>query len=91
MRFQIFKKNLAKIQAHNHEEHGNMVGINFFADWTDDEYFKISGKHNKKEKMLRVRAGDNGNGEQQILDTSESSKQVNHDWRRASAVTNTVR
>jgi hypothetical protein len=82
MRFQIFKNNLAKIQAHNHEEHGNKVGINFFADWTDDEYFKISGKHHKKEKMLRVKADSNGNGEQQILDTTISSKHPNHDWRR---------
>ena len=72
MRFQIFKKNLAEIQAHNHQEHGNKVGLNVFADWTDDEYGKISGKHHKKEKMLRVRAGDNGHGEQQTLDTSVS-------------------
>jgi hypothetical protein len=54
---------LAIIKAHNHEEHGNKVGLNAFADWTDDEYGMISGKHHKKEKMLRVRAGDKGNGE----------------------------
>jgi hypothetical protein len=42
----------------------------------------VSGKHHKKEKMLRVRAGENGHGELQILDTTESMKHPNHDWRR---------
>ena len=57
MRFNIFKNTLAKIRSHDHQEHGNQLGINEFADWTDDEYGKISGRHHKKEKRPRVKAG----------------------------------
>ena len=82
---------MAKIETHNHEKHGNKVGLNVCADWTDDEYSMISGKHHKKDKMLRVRAGDNGHGEQQILDTTKLAEHPSHDWRRTQAVTSVVR
>ena len=48
MRFNIFKRTLNKIRSHDHLEHGNQLGLNEFADWTDDEYGKISGQHFNK-------------------------------------------
>ena len=37
-RFSIFKENMDHINRHDPEEHGFSLGLNMFADMTDDEF-----------------------------------------------------
>ena len=42
-RFQIFKENANLIDAHNAQESTYTLGINKFADWTEEEYKRLLG------------------------------------------------
>lgn len=54
MRLEIFSENLKFVQSHDSEEEGFTVGINKMSDWTKDEYGKLSGKFNKKNKSKKL-------------------------------------
>jgi len=56
MRLGIFSENLKFVQSHDSEEEGFTVGINKMSDWTKDEYGKLSGKFNKKNKSKKLKA-----------------------------------
>ena len=74
-RMDQFKKNLAKMAAHNAEnEHGSTVGLNQFSDWTEAEYKRLLGY--KGQKVV---------GDAEPLDTSNLADEIN--WVTKGAVT----
>lgn len=78
-RFGVFKQNLKNIKEHDNST-GIEVGINSMADWTQDEYQRVSQSHKTSKRKLRV-----GDPPQPILPTDNLPASV--DWRSAGKVT----
>jgi cathepsin F len=73
----IFKQKLAEIQAHNEQNGSSTVGLNHFADFTDQEWKKMLGyKH--QPKLVRSSTPN-------ILDTDNLAESIN--WVEQGAVT----
>jgi hypothetical protein len=81
----VFKKTLKYVREHDPKEHGSTVTINEMADWTDDEYGKITGRLHRKENRRKRPLVKGGRVR---FNTDNLPHSI--DWRRDGAVASAV-
>lgn len=59
-RFEIFKDNLRFIEGHNSEDRTYKLGLNRFADLTNEEYRSmfVGGRMDRKTRLMNRKAGN---------------------------------
>lgn len=82
LRFEIFKDNLKFVEEHNSVDRPYKVGLNRFADLTNDEYRSmfVSGRLDRKGRLTNRRSSD------RYAVKADEELPVSVDWRETGAV-----